>query len=781
MKKRVTAVTAAISLLALSVPSLAMAQVTAADIQRSVNLQDSWLYLTRDVADPSLWLPDGRAFTYRKTVEGGFQFITYDVASNTKRPAFDQVAIAASLSTLTGQEIHALRLPFNAFTYAEEGKAIEFGFDEERWRCSLVTSSCAAAPVTRQPRGFGVVRDLKVPADNKPRRSPDGKWEAYVENYNIAIRPVGGDTWTRISFDGSEGNFYDPESIVWSPDSTKLAAYRVIPGYRREVTRVITSPSDQVQPKTIYQLYPKPGDPVDIDRPALFHVAGGKGRQIAIAETLFPNPYRMSEISWRKDSRTISFRYDQRGHQLNRLVEVDADTGAARTAVEERASTFINQGSPNRQFRHEVGGMGNEVIWMSERDGWNHLYLFDGRTGKVKNQITKGDWVVREVVKVDDEKRQIWFAAGGMRPGEDPYLQHYYRVDFDGRNLTPITTVKAYHDVAFSPDMAYYVDTYSGLDLPTVSELRRTSDGSLVSIVEKADISRLVAAGFRAPEPFVAKGRDGKTDIYGVIVRPRDFDPTKKYPVVENIYAGPHSSFVPKKWWPFGYQSSGDKTIGMQSLADLGFIVVQIDGMGTLNRSKAFHDVAWKNIADTGFTDRILWHKAAAAKYDWYDTSRVGIYGGSAGGQNTLLALLFHPEFYKVGIAYNGCHDNRMDKIGWNEAWMGWPIDESYSASSGVDNAWRLQGKLMLVVGELDMNVDPASTYQVVDALIKAGKDFDMLTVPGGGHGVLRSVGPVDYGLRRHYDYFLKHLAGVETPNWNQMPKSVPGGTVPTP
>ncbi|HEY1145596.1 MAG TPA: S9 family peptidase, partial [Allosphingosinicella sp.] len=282
------------------------------------------------------------------------------------------------------------------------------------------------------------------------------------------------------------------------------------------------------------------------------------------------------------------------------------------------------------------------------------------------------------------------------------------------------------------------------------------------------------AAGFKTPEPFVAKGRDGETDIYGLIVRPRDFDPAKLYPVIENIYAGTHSSFVPKTWWPFGYHGGGDKVVGMQSLADLGFIVVQIDGMGTLNRSKAFHDVAWKNLADSGFPDRILWHKAVAARHSWYDISRVGIYGGSAGGQSTLLGLLFHPDFYKVGVAYAGCFDNRMDKISWNEQWLGWPVDESYSASSGVDHAWRLQGKLLMIVGEQDSNVDPASTFQVADALIKANKDFDLLALPGEGHGVGRSTGPIDYVQRRQFDFFLDHLAGQATTDWNMAAPAAP-------
>ncbi len=391
----------------------------------------------------------------------------------------------------------------------------------------------------------------------------------------------------------------------------------------------------------------------------------------------------------------------------------------------------------------------------------------------MKNRITHGNWVVREVVKVDDDKRQIWFAASGMNPGEDPYFRHYYRIDFDGRHLTLLTSATADHDVAFSPDMTLFVDTYSRVDLPTISELHRADDGTLVARITTGDDTRLVAAGFRPPEVVTAKGRDGKTDIWGIVVRPRDYDPHKTYPVIENIYAGPHDSFVPKGFWPFGYHAGGDKVIGMQALADLGFIVVQIDGMGTANRSKAFQDVAWKNLGDSGFPDRIAWHRALAARDASYDISRVGIYGASAGGQSTLNALLFHRDFYKVGVAYAGCYDNRMDKISWNEQWLGWPVDKSYAAASGVDNAWRLTGKLLMIVGEQDSNVDPASTMQVVDALIKANKDFDLLSVPGGEHSVGRSTGPIDYVTRRQFGFFVRNLLGDTTPDWNAVPTRV--------
>jgi dipeptidyl aminopeptidase/acylaminoacyl peptidase len=361
---------------------------------------------------------------------------------------------------------------------------------------------------------------------------------------------------------------------------------------------------------------------------------------------------------------------------------------------------------------------------------------------------------VRSVERVDDDAQQIYFTAGVMNPGEDPYFLHYYRINFDGTGLVKYTPENGYHDVSWSPDNKYYVDMWSRVDLPTEGVLRRTSDQSTVMELEKGDISALKKAGWEAPQVFVAKGRDGKTDIYGLIFKPTNFDPHKKYPVIENIYAGPQGSFVPKTF---------RVTNGMRNLAELGFVVVQIDGMGTNNRSKAFHDVIWKNLKDAGFADRILWHKAAAKKYPWYDLSRgVGIYGTSAGGQNAMAALLFHPEFYTVAYSASGCHDNRMDKIWWNELWMGWPLGPQYIASSNMENAYRLQGKLMLVFGELDTNVDPSSTLQVVNALIKDDKMFDLLEIPNSDH---TSGGA--YGSEKRDDFFVHNLLGVEPPNRN--------------
>jgi dipeptidyl aminopeptidase/acylaminoacyl peptidase len=606
-------------------------------------------------------------------------------------------------------------------------------------------------------------------AETPSCRSFDGKWMAVIENYNIFLRSTGSnEPATPLSFDGSEGNYYTLRSVAWSPDSKKLVAYHTRPGYDRQVHYIQSSPADQVQPKhfttntlpnaAISGMYRKPGDALDIAYPALFDIATKK--EIEIDHALFPNPYDITAAVWWKDSRAFTFEYNQRGHQVYRVIEVDAQTGKTRPVIDEQSKTFIYYNllgpglSAGRRYRHDLND-GKEIIWASERDGWEHLYLYDAVTGKVKNQITKGDWLVRNVDSVDEDKHQIYFEAGGLIPGQDPYFTQYCRINFDGTGLTKLTDANGTHTVTFSHDRKYYVDTWQRVDLPPQAQLRRTEDQKVIADLDKGDASALLAAGIKFPEVFVAKGRDGKTDIWGVIIKPTNFDPAKKYPVIENIYAGPQGSFVPKTFSAV----SAD-----QAMAELGFIVVHIDGMGTSNRSKAFHDVAWKDLGDAGFPDRILWHKAAAAKYPWYDITRVGIFGTSAGGQNSLGGMLFHPDFYKVVVTNSGCHDNRMDKMWWNEQWMGWPLGPQYAKSSNVDNAYRLQGHALIIVGEMDTNVDPASSLQVVNALVKAHKHFDMLYIPGQDHGV---------GIlgSEHYrdDYFVHHLLGVEPPDWNRV------------
>ncbi|UCD51409.1 MAG: DPP IV N-terminal domain-containing protein [Phycisphaerales bacterium] len=580
--------------------------------------------------------------------------------------------------------------------------------------------------------------------DRRPQgNSPDGKWTALIKDHNLYIRNAESEEEIALTDDGTEEDAYS-ERFYWSPDSAKLAVLRVHDGFDRKVHLIESAPDDQLQPKLHSLDYRKPGDAIPIAKPHLFHLA--EKRHAAIDDELFPNPWSISEIRWSPDSSRFTFLYNQRGHQVLRLVSVDADTGQARTLIDECSETFVDYA--HKEFTHYVEDA-NEIIWMSERDGWNHLYLYDAITGCVKNQITKGSWVVRGVESVDDDKRQIWFRAGGIRPEQDPYYVHLCRVNFDGTGLVVLTEGDGTHDVTFSPDRCYLIDRWSRVDLPPVTELRSAEDGHLICELERAEWTDLLAIGWRAPERFVAKARDGKTDIYGIVIRPSNFDPQRTYPVIEQIYAGPQGAFVPKS---FGLQAK------QHAIAELGFIVVQMDGMGTSYRSKAFHDVCARNLGDSGFPDRILWMQAAAKKYPYMDLTRVGIYGGSAGGQSTLRGLLAHGDFYKVGVADCGCHDNRMDKIWWNELWMGWPLGPHYEEQSNVTQAHKLHGKLLLTVGELDRNVDPASTMQVVDALIKADKDFDFLIVPGAGHG----VGETPYASRRRMDFFVRHLLGVE-------------------
>jgi dipeptidyl aminopeptidase/acylaminoacyl peptidase len=758
-----------IASLVCAIPCIASGQVARADYERAQGLRARYERLVLNIADAPAWIGGTNRFSYRRAVRDGFEFVVVDAATLQKQPAFDHARLAASLSKAAGTTYSATRLPFQSVTFTDGERAIEMTIAGGRWTCTLTDYTCQMPEPPPPPvairRGItGPVRGDVSNAKPRPRVSPDGKWEALVDNFNVAVRAAGDKKVTRLSTDGSEGNHYDVASIVWSPDSTKLAAYRIRPGYRRLVHYVASSPEDQVQPHHWAMQYAKPGDQLDLEQPVLFDVAAR--RQIAIDPALFPNPYDMSDLAWRKDSRAFTFEYNQRGHQVYRVIEVDGDTGAARPVISEEPKTFFyyNRSSASLQsgkrYRFDLAD-GREVIWMSERDGWNHLYLIDGATGAVKTQITKGNWPVRHVIKVDEDKGQLWFSAGGMTAGKDPYFQHYYRINFDGSGLTPLTTADANHVVEFSSDMTYFVDHYSRIDLAPVMELRRTADTSLVAEIERGDITELVKAGWKAPEMFVAKGRDGVTDIWGIVFKPANFDPTRKYPVIENIYAGPHGSHVPKSFSAFG---------ASQAQAELGFVVVQIDGMGTSNRSKAFQDVAWRNLKDAGFPDRILWHRAYASQNAWYDISRVGIYGGSAGGQSSLGALLFHPDFYKVAVSYAGCHDNRMDKIWWNEQWMGWPIEQQYSDSSNVDHAWRLQGKVLLVVGELDTNVDPSSTMQVVNALIKANKNFDLLVIPGAEHNAGRGGESGEYGERKRFDFFVRHLLGQNPPEWSAPP-----------
>ncbi len=699
---------------------------------------------------------------------------------------------------------------------------VRFTVEGTTWACDLASYICTKTdlgPIQAPAgpgegtsrfgrRGQGGGRERSPSMD-----SPDGKWTAFVKEddkehnkeRNVFVRSKDSGQEVQLSSDGVEGNAYG--LLSWAPDSKTLVAWRIEAGDGKEVYLIESSPKEGGRARFTKRPYALPGDKFKTYELNLFDVETRKQTKPEVdkleldwetprlhwnyvaqprVEPDAQRPFGPRPPSNRgQDARDtqgpgspnaigsclgthdalatrgcyLAYEKVDRGHQRFRVVEVDSHTGQARNLIDEKSKTFIWTTHTENLDLRLVNWLdkSDEILYVSERDGWRHLYLIDAAKGEIRNQITKGEWVVRGIDLIDEDARQVWFHACGKNPNEDPYFVHYYRVNFDGSGLVALTEGNGTHSIQYSPDKRYLIDTYSRADMAPVHELRRVSDGKLVCPLEKADIRELIAGGWTPPEVFVAKGRDSKTDIWGIIARPKDFEPSKKYPVIEYIYAGPQNSYVPKRFSPVRQ---------FASLADLGFIVVQMDGMGTANRSKAFHDVCWKNLKDAGFPDRILWHQAVAKKYAYYDISRVGVYGNSAGGQSAAGAVLFHPEFYKAAVASCGCHDNRMDKASWNEQWMGYPVGPCYSECSNIDNAARLRGKLFLIVGEMDNNVPPESTMRFADALVKADKDFDLLVIPGAGHGMGGA-----YGQHRMQDFFVRNLLGTEPPNRNAANK----------
>jgi dipeptidyl aminopeptidase/acylaminoacyl peptidase len=607
-----------------------------------------------------------------------------------------------------------------------------------------------------------------LPRTEKP--SPDGKLVAFAREHNLWVRNVQTGEQVQLSRDGE--HFYDyatplpsptlkvrqgtedvlqAPAVFLSPVSKKIATYVMDQRNFPRLTITQSAPPDQFRPKYYSYAYPLPVDWVlPTAKLVVFDVPHRKQIDVE-AKPLVQLYYGGPSVEWFSDSRRLQYREIDRGYTGVRIREIDAATGVSRIAVDEKGGPdFLIDTSilVTRPIND-----GRERIWSSERDGWNHFYLYDTQTGAMKNQITKGDWVIRSIDHVDEKARALYFSAGGREPGQDPYLRHAYRVNLDGTGTTLLTPEEADHAVSFSADGQYFVDVFSRVDLPTVSVLRSAKDGHILKELEKADVSRLTAMGWKPPEPFKAKAADGKTDLYGVIWRPTNFDPSKKYPVVENIYTGPQGAFVPKTFAAYRHQQ--------QAIAELGFITVFVDGRGTALRSRAFRAFAYHNLGfGAGSDDHIAVFKQMAAKYPYMDLARVGVWGHSAGGYDSTHAILTHPEFYKVAVSSAGCHDNRMDKATWNEQWMGWPVDKHYEEVSNYTLAPKLQGKLFLAHGDVDENVPMPATIKLLDALVTANKDFDFLIMPNRPHG----FGSDPYFVRRRWDYFVKNLLGVDPP-----------------
>ncbi|MFD2581475.1 DPP IV N-terminal domain-containing protein [Pedobacter vanadiisoli] len=695
------------------------------------------------------WNKDGTAFWYKKNLPNRtWEYYNVEAATGKRKIAFDHDKLAQRIEKLTGKKQNPLKIQLSELYFADKGNTAKLKIQDNWYELNLndynLTNTNDTTIFRYNARRPLQQRRSRWQRNRESRKSPDGKSEILIRGGNLFVIDLATKTETQLTTDGNADKPYG--EFAWSPDGKNIVAYKIDPKEFKKVHYVLSAVPGTTRGELKSREYAQPGDDFTAYQPYVFNVATKTAIKVDADPIDF---FGAPELHWREhNSRYYTYEKVDRGHQRFRVIEVDVLTGKTKNIIDEKTKTFIYESRIYTRYLPKT----NEIIWTSEQDGWRHLYLVDALTGK-QHLITKGNYVVRDIDSVDIVKRQVWFRASGMQADEDPYFIHYYRIGFDGKGLVNLTPEIGNHNLSFSPDRKYYIDTYSQVNIPPVSELRLTSSTKKINEIEHGKTDAYLATGVKLPEVFVAKGRDGITDIWGIVCLPSKMDPNKTYPVIENIYAGPHDSFVPKNFLPASE---------MQSIAELGFIVVQIDGMGTANRSKAFHDVCWKNIADAGFPDRILWMKAMAVKYPNADISRVGIYGTSAGGQSSTGALLFHPEFYKAAVSACGCHDNRIDKQWWNEQWMGYPVGPHYEEQSNITNAGKLQGNLFLIVGEADENVPPESTYRLADALIKANKNFDILSIPGMGH----SDGGV-YGRRRKRDFFVKHLLNAEPPNPN--------------
>lgn len=726
----------------------ASAQGTAEDYQRAFQLSGKYSNAMTNGDVSAQAIRGTHRFWYTVTENDGIAYKLVDAEKKTCSELLNPETLAKVIKEQTGENLNGKYLRLNNM-WVDENNNAHFQLRKRHWTYNISSNQLTKGDTIydRPYRHWMVVPEEK----DGVSLSPDRKQEIFFKDNNLYIRDKESKEEKQLTSDGCEENYYSSYGR-WSDDGRYYATVKIKPAPKRYVYFIESSPKDQLQPKLHKQEYAKPGDSLNFRVPVIIDV---KTQKVTIPSTeLFNSQYYVTAPQWDKDNKNVTFEFNERGHHHYRVLELSSETGKVRTIVEESSPKYVNY---NRHFRYDFSD-GSKMIWMSERDNYNHLYLYDVKTGKVIRQITKGPWYVRGVQRVDEKNGVIYFSANGMNKDEDPYLIHYYKIGINGKGLKCLTPEEGNHKAIFTDDMKYLIDIYSTVQNPPVAVLRSSKDGKIIKNLEKADISKLEANGWKAPEVFVAKGRDGKTDMWGIIQRPSNFDPNKKYPVIEYIYSGPGDQYVPKSFTPMNWN--------MAPLAELGFIVVQLDAMGTSFRSKEFEEVCYKNLKDAGFPDRIAWIKAAAEKYPYMDAENVGIFGASAGGQESLTALLFHGDFYKAAYSSCGCHDNRMDKIWWNEQWMSYPIDSSYIECSNVENAYKLNRPLMIVVGELDDNVDPSSTIQVVNALQKAGKDFELVYLPGERHTMGGS-----YGEHKRYDFFVKNLLKVTPPSWEELKK----------
>jgi dipeptidyl-peptidase 4 len=597
--------------------------------------------------------------------------------------------------------------------------------------------------------------------------SPDGKKAAFIREYDLWVRDVASGRETQLTTDGMKDYGYatdnagwkksDRPILLWSPDSKKIATFKQD---QRAVSDMYLVTTNVGAPKLEAWKYPLPTDKriivierviIEVDRPKVIQLnIPPDARRGTLCDDISCSG-SFDDNEWSPDGSKLAFVSSSRDHKQAKLRIADAVTGDIREVFEEVVPTQYESGQGEVNWKYLPAT--NEAIWYSERDDWGHLYLYDLTSGKPKNQITKGNFVVTRLIKLDAANRVLYFEANGKEAGRDPYFSHFYRIDFDGRNLKLLTPEDGNHQITLSPDGRGFIDNFSKPDVPTVSVLRDLS-GKLIADLEKADVSRLDATGWKPPMPITVKSRDSKWDLYGLMFSPTNLDRGKKYPVINYIYPGPSGGGV-------GGRSFAASRSDHQALAELGFVVVIIDGTCNPDRSKSFHDVCYGNMADNTLEDQIAGLKQLAAKYSYMDLDRVGVWGHSGGGFATASAMFRYPDFYKVGISESGNHENRSYEDDWGERYIGLMAGDNYEKQANQIYAKNLKGKLLLAHGNMDNNVPPYNTWLVVDALTKANKDYDLIIFPNARHGY---AGDSFYMMRRRWDYFVKNLLGAEPP-----------------
>jgi dipeptidyl aminopeptidase/acylaminoacyl peptidase len=726
------------------------------------------LYNTEPLVDNNfsghpVWMA-GDKFWYRILTARGAEFIMVDPPKANRAPAFNQQKLAAAISASTGKTYSEFNLPFQTFNFSTDQKSILFQADHKSWSCDLQNYTCSPdnAPVKSASSRAGVNEII----------SPDGKKAVFIKACNLWLRDLESNQQTQLTTDGAKDFGYatdnagwkssDKPILLWSPDSKKIATYKQD---QRNVSDMYLVSTNVGKPTLRSWKYPLPGDK---DIITIQRVIINTDTPKVIVMQMQPDPRRgtlcddiacggtgFDDVDWNANASVLAFVSTSRDHKQEKFRIADAATGSIREVFEETVPTQFESGRGSINWRYL--DKSKEILWYSERDNWGHLYLYDAITGQLKNQITKGDWVVTKLVWVDEKKRIIYFSAVGREPG-NPYFSHLYKIGFDGRNLALLSPEEGNHQVLLSPAANYFIDNYSTPDKTPVTVLRNT-DGKVIINLEKTDVSRLTATGWKPPVPITLKAHDGQTNIYGLMFLPTNIDPAKKYPLVDYIYPGPQGGSV-GSW--FFTSSRGDN----QALAELGFIVVAIEGTSNPFRSKSFHDMSYGDMSENTLPDQVAAIRQLSQRYSYIDTNRVGIWGHSGGGFATASAMFRYPDFFKVGISESGNHDNRNYEDDWGERYDGLltmlhDSISNYEAQANQNWAKNLKGKLMLAHGLMDNNVPPYNTLLVVEALEKANKNFDLVVFPNSAHGY-GSYSP--YMMRRRWDYFVQNLAGDTPP-----------------